>query len=67
MLQFQQQGIECALVDLKKISADLLYAPCVLRTISASVPCRTSDFSPIEPTFWLTTGNMTHFLLESNR
>jgi hypothetical protein len=57
MLQLQQQGIKRALVDSQKVSADLLDAPgdpqpccgprtsSVLRTISASVPCKTSGFS----------------------
>jgi hypothetical protein len=80
MLQLEQQGIERALVDSQKVSADLLDAPgdspavlrprtsSVLRTISASVPCKTSGFSFMaKSTFRFPTGIMTRFLLESNR
>jgi hypothetical protein len=80
MLQLQQQGIERALVQGQNISADLLDAPGdavavlrpstsrVLRTISASVPCKTSGFSFMKgPTFRFPTGRMARFLLESNR
>jgi hypothetical protein len=56
MLELVQPGKQRALVDSQKVSADLLDAPrdsravlrsqdiSVLRTISASAPCKTSRF-----------------------
>ena len=79
LLQFQQDGIQRALIQREQVAADLLDAAgrCrnraevpstsrVLSTMSASVPCRTSVFSLIG-SIGFPTGSVPHFILESNR